>query len=95
MALSDLVDPKHGAINGDNQRCCAANRKQHQRYLAKYRASSRKQHQRYLAKYRASSRLLGTRGSALALDTGCRCELCRESQNKRSRAYKRCQREAG
>lgn len=41
-----------------------------------------------MAKQRAAGRILGRHGSALAYDTGCRCDLCREAHNAKSRRQK-------
>ncbi len=45
-----------------------------------------------MKRVRAAGKVVGKHGSDLAYRSGCRCDLCRETHNKKSRDYKRIRR---
>ena len=73
-------DPRHGTSNGyGNLRCrCDACREAHA--LA---------HAAYMRRKREAGEILGSHGSSVAYDTGCRCKVCRLAHNRRSVERKR------
>lgn len=46
-----------------------------------------------MARIKNEGRTLGQHGSRTCYDSGCRCDICREAHNTRSREYKRKRRE--
>lgn len=85
VAVLNEEDPRHGTTDGYSNHRCRCDR---------CRKANATAHAAYMARVRNEGRILGRHGTTLSYDSGCRCDLCREVHNKKSREYKRKRRQA-
>lgn len=73
-------DMRHGTVNGYRNLNCRC---------PPCREAATRQHRKYIAGVRAAGKILGEHGTGTAYSSGCRCDVCKNEHNRRSREYKR------